>query len=864
MALAAGTKLGPYEVVGALGAGGMGEVYRARDPRLGREVAIKVLPAGYTDDSERLRRFGQEARAAAALNHPNILAVFDIGGQDGSPYIVSELLDGETLRDKLRGGPLPIRKAIDYALQIARGLAAAHEHGIYHRDLKPENIFVTRDGHVKILDFGLAKLTQPEAASMSSLAAQPTMESETGRGVLLGTMGYMSPEQVRGLPVDARSDLFSFGVVLYEMLSGRRAFHGKTTADTIGAILREEPPELTTTGRSISPLLDRIVRHCLEKDPAARFQSARDVEFDLESLSSISSAALPAVATAKSRKRWLVTAAAVAVLVLLATGLLVHRWSIRPPQPPQYHQLTFVRGLVTSARFGPDQHSVVYSSMASGLSGDLFLLTPDSLAPSSVGLKQTDISAISPTGEMLVIQQLRQIFAYARVGVLARAPLTGAAPRPILSDVQDADWGPDSQIAVAQLVGQHYRLEYPIGKVLYETAGYVSDVRVSPTGDLVAFADHPDLGDSSGTICVVDSGGHKRSLSGPQAAITGLAWSPSGNEVWFSGAEVGISDQLKAVDLSGHQRLVASAPGSLVLEDIARDGRVLVNHETRRTVSMALGPGQTQERDLTIVDWTLLGSISPDGRQVLLEEEGTGSQASYDIYVRPTDGSPPVRIGNGHPYDFSPDMKWALAMRSDCPTCEGRGQLFLIPLGPGEPQQVTHDSIDHNDPGFLPDGKSFFFTGVEPGHKARIYVQAIGAASPRAISPEGVSGSLATPDGKLVFGTSVFVALYPVDGQGQPRPVPGLHPDDAIVSVSPDGRSVLVEDNANHVALDIFRVDLASGRRELFKKIAPADPVGVSTYTVGYVGKVFTPDGKYYAYSYGRTLSELYAVDGLH
>src|SRR3954462_11162095 len=311
MPLAPGSKLGPYEILAGLGAGGMGEVYRAHDPRLGREVAIKILPAGSAGDSECMRRFEQEARATAALNHPNILAVFDIGSQDNSPYIVSELLEGETLRARLIGGPLPVRKAVDYAFQIVRGLATTHDHGILHRDLKPENIFITRDGHVKILDFGLAKLTMPEPGA-AGLSAEATIDSVTGRGVLLGTLGYMSPEQCRGAAVDARSDLFSFGAVLYEMLSGSRAFRGETTADTISSILKEEPPELTATGRDVPPMLERIVHHCLEKDPADRFQSARDIAFALEALSSASPGA-PATGSAapvetKPQKSWQVPA----------------------------------------------------------------------------------------------------------------------------------------------------------------------------------------------------------------------------------------------------------------------------------------------------------------------------------------------------------------------------------------------------------------------------------------------------------------------------------------------------------------------------------------------------------------------------
>ena len=284
MTLSAGAKLGPYEILAPLGAGGMGEVYRAKDPRLGREVAIKVLPATFSRDPDRLRRFEQEARAAGVLNHPNILAIHDIGTYDGSPYVVSELLEGETLRARLAGGALAPRKAISYALQIAHGLAAAHEKGIVHRDLKPENIFVTKDGRVKILDFGLAKLVEKEESSQ--ITNLPTAGTEPG--VVLGTVGYMSPEQARARPADPRSDIFSFGAILYEMLSGNRAFHGASVADTMGAILMKEPPELSQTNREVSPGLERVVRHCLEKDPEQRFHSAHDLAFDLEALSDVS------------------------------------------------------------------------------------------------------------------------------------------------------------------------------------------------------------------------------------------------------------------------------------------------------------------------------------------------------------------------------------------------------------------------------------------------------------------------------------------------------------------------------------------------------------------------------------------------
>src|ERR1700733_10998314 len=285
MALTSGSKLGPYEIQSPLGAGGMGEVYRARDARLNRDVAIKILPASFSADRERLTRFAQECRAAAALNHPNILSIFDIGDDPSAPYVVSELLEGETLRDRLRNGALTSHKAIDYAGQIARGLAAAHDKGIVHRDLKPENLFITHDGRVKILDFGLAKLTRPEASPEDDA----TLQALTEPGLVMGTVGYMSPEQVRGKAADYRSDIFAFGAILYEMISGERAFKGETPADTMSAILKDEPPELSETVRNVPPALERIVRHCLEKNPAQRFQSAGDLAFGLEALTDISS-----------------------------------------------------------------------------------------------------------------------------------------------------------------------------------------------------------------------------------------------------------------------------------------------------------------------------------------------------------------------------------------------------------------------------------------------------------------------------------------------------------------------------------------------------------------------------------------------
>ncbi|MGH9495373.1 MAG: hypothetical protein ACRD3B_10275, partial [Candidatus Sulfotelmatobacter sp.] len=637
-------------------------------------------------------------------------------------------------------------------------------------------------------------------------------------------------------------------------------------ADAISSILKEEPQDLSAAGRDVPPMLERIVHHCLEKESAARFQSASDIAFALEALSSISSSSSGSgsgateamssspIATPKSRNSWLVPALLGVIAVLLGAVALLFVRVNTPPEPPSYHQLTFARELIRSARFAPDQRTIVYTSAHVGSQTELFSLAPDSHAATSLGLKDADIESISPAGEMLLIQQRRDLGGNVLPGVLARASLSAATPRPVLSGVENADWGRDNQIAVARYVEGHFRVEYPIGHVLYEPAtGYLSNVRVSPKGDWVAFAEHPTFGDDAGNVAIVDSSGRKRAVSPHQSSIEGVNWAPSGREVWFTSAEQGFEFQVRATDLSGHTRVVDRIPGIPNLLDIAHDGHVLLDQTVGRVVSYARGPGQDQEHDVSVQNWSDAAAISPDGQQIVLNDEGASSSPDYDVYVRASNGAAPERVGNGLGYDFSPDMKWVLSSL----TLRTPRQLFLIPLGTGETKQITHDSIDRGRARFLPDGKSVVFAGIEPGHKSRIYVQAIDAGTARPISPEGVNGFVPTADGKFVFGISDSVALYPVDGQGAPRPVPGIHPDETIFSVSPDGRSVLVGLLGGY-SIDVTRVDLATSRREPFKKIGPIDPAGITM-----LDAVFTPDGKYYAYSCASALSQLYLVEGL-
>ncbi|MBI3664908.1 MAG: serine/threonine-protein kinase [Acidobacteria bacterium] len=854
--LAAGTLLGPYEILGHLGEGGMGEVYRAKDTRLGRKVAIKVLPRALATDPDRLLRFEQEARAVGMLNHPNILAIYDVRTYEGSPYLVSELLEGQTLHARLGGVSVGPRKAIEYALQVARGLAAAHDKGITHRDLKPENIFITRDGRVKILDFGLAKLTRPETQQGGPPTGTHPAAPRTEAGIVLGTVGYMSPEQVRGHIADHRSDIFNLGAILYEMCSGKRAFRGEEAAETMHAILKDEPPPIPVAHPTLSPALERIIRHCLEKDPENRFHSAHDIAFDLEALSGPSGQAALAWAPVRSRRFVLLLVAGLLSVLTLAVGLVIGQRLGKAPLPT-FHQLTFRRGTILSARFAPDGQTIVYGASWDGNPVELFSTRPESPDSRSLGFPGTEILAISSTGEMAISLE-RRVTGFIGAGTLARESLAGGASREILEDVQQADWGPaGANLAVVREVSGRSRLEFPIGKVLYETAGWISHARLSPKGDLIAFVDHPVQGDDGGAITIVDLAGKKSTLSRGWLSAQGLAWSPKGAEVWFTATRFGSSRALYAVSVNGRERAVARLAGMLTLHDISRDGRALLSRENRRRGLEVLPPGETKERDLSWLDSSLVRDISPDGKTVLFGESGEGGGATYAVYVRKTDGSPAVRIGEGSAQALSPDGKWVLSITSQ----SSSPQLVLFPTGPGESIPLERQGINYQAASWFPDGKRILIMGNEPGHPVRFYVHDLETGKLRAITPEGVAGPRVSvsPDGKLFAarGADGKLALYSVEG-GQPRAIPGLAPGDVPSQWSPDGRSLYVYQRTELPA-KVYRLDLATGRKELWKQFMPADPAGID----GLAPILRTPDGKSHVYSYTRQLSELYLVEGL-
>jgi serine/threonine protein kinase/Tol biopolymer transport system component len=845
-----GRVLGHYQIVAFLGAGGMGEVYRARDSRIGRDVAVKVLPPGIAAHPERLRLFEQEARAAGAINHPNILTIYDVGVQDGAPYVVYELLEGITLRDTLCKGALSRRKALDYARQIANGLAAAHDKGITHRDLKPENLFLTRDGRAKILDFGLAKLTLPES-SAGEETTETAPSSQNGSGSILGTPGYMAPEQLRGGVVDHRTDLFNLGAILFEMLTGQRPFRGRSTTEILNAVLNDDPPEIQETGGKLDPFLARLLRRCLEKNPNERIQSALDLGFDLEGF------LLPYQKAPGARWKKPGIGIAVAATALSLVVFFANRKLEGEHPSPTFRRLTYRAGVITGARFAPDGQSVIYSAAWDGKPVEAFTTRIGGPESRPLGLPSAGVLAASSAGELALSLGCELNWAECR-GTLARVPLAGGAPREVLEDVFYADWSPDAKnLAVVRAVDGRFRLEYPIGKVLYEAAGWITYPRLSPKGDRIAFLDHPTLGENDGSVSVVDLSGHKTTLSRGWKNLKGLAWSPMGDEVWFSADRMTRSQFVYAVTLSGKERLVLQAPGWMRLQEISHDGRVLLLQASPRSRIMCQPPGASTERDLSWFDWSTAADLSTDGKKLLFYEWGEGVGGNPTVYLRDTSGGDAIRLGAGRALALSPEGKWALALQAGPPPT-----LVLLPTGPGEEKRLAASGLkEYYSAAWFPRGKRILFVAAGSDAQPHSYIQDVDGGIARAIGNDTMQAVLISPDEKWLAGIDSVngYVLRPVDG-GEARPIRGALPGDDLIQWSADGRFIFVRAPGDS-PLEFVRVNLATGRREPWKRIEAADPVGLIGIQAAAVH--MTPDGKSYAYSYWKTLTELYLVDNL-
>ncbi len=836
----------------------MGEVYRARDTRLGREVAIKILPAALAKDGDRLRRFETEARAVAALNHPNILSIHDIGTDEGAPYLVSECLEGQTLRQELSGGALPLRRAVEYGTAIAQGLAAAHDKGIIHRDLKPENIFITRDGRVKILDFGLAKLARPADEGA-------TIDAElTSAGMVLGTVGYMSPEQVKGEAADARSDIFALGAILYEMLSGVRPFRRDTAAETMTAILKEDPPELSQTGKQISPAVERIVRRCLEKKPLQRFQSARDLAFNLEGVSGISSTGTSTVtAPAEVSKRLVPVAVGAILLALVAAGSWMLGRRAGTTSPPSYHQLTFERGLVYAARFAADGRSIYYSASWNGQPLQIYSTLPDGPESRPLNLINSTVFAVSPS-ELAISIGCTDRYIGTCESTLGLVPVAGGSPREVADHVLSADWTSESkEMAVIRAGGGRYRVEFPRGKVIYEGNRALGNLRISPDANAAAFSEFVGSDGDAGWVVAVDRNGKQLLRSQVFNSVEGLAWPASGHEVWVAAtASEGWSDTIFGLSLKGKQRIVLRLPGMLRLHDVAPDGRILLSKENWRSELRVRGEKDTTDPDLSWLDYATLSDLSEDGSQVAFDDWGEAAGLSDLSYVRKIDGSPATKLGAWSGLVLSPDGKVVLAAEAaqvaDSP-------LSLVPVGVGEVQRLNLGQPQVvGESGFMPDGKAIFFAR-DDGHGWRMYVLDLNGSSPRPVTPSISLGASShyeskqvSPDSKLVFARDLAGRgmMYPIAG-GEARAMPGWQPEDIWIRWSGDGRATYVYHDEKTSAT-VYRLEVATGKRERFATLAPGDPAGVTS-----VHRVrMTADGKTFAYSFFREQSDLFLVQG--
>jgi Tol biopolymer transport system component len=677
----------------------------------------------------------------------------------------------------------------------------------------------------------------------------------------MGTVGYMSPEQASGQNADYRSDQFSFGAIGYEMATGKKAFGRKTSAETLTAIIREDPEAISSLNPAVPAPVRWIIERCLAKDPDERFASTTDLARDLKSIrghlseASVATGSGSVAIAPRRRVPALAFAAVIGALAVLSGGLF-WQGKFRKPPTPIYRRMTFQKGFILSGRFVPGGETAVYSAAWDGNPMRLFSVRSESPESSALAQPDAGILAISASGEMAIALGSHIVDGFIPEGTLARVPFSGGAPREVLEKVQGADWTPDgTQLAVVREEGGQDRLEFPIGKPLFQTPGWIGNIRFSPKGDRIAFIEHPARFDDGGSVDVVDLAGHVRKLSEGWSTVQGLAWSADGGEAWFTAAKEGVARSIFAVTVRRSERLVARAPGTMTLLDIARDGRILMSEDRYRNALVVHAPGHA-DRDLSLLDYSTLRDVSRDGTLVLFDESGQGGGPNYSIYIRKADGSPAVRLGDGAASAFSPDSSWVIATTTHFPR-----QLVLLPTRTGQPQSLPVDPLDHSRASFFPDGKKIAFTGIEGEKPARLFVQDLSGGKPRPVSPEGVgqARALVSPDGKLLVAQAPDRSLrfYPADGSAS-RPIAGSSPGDWPANWSADGRFLYVN-RRGELPLRVFRIELATGRRELWKEISPADPSGFQD-----IGGFFSSaDTSVYAYGYFLQSSDLYQLEGL-
>jgi serine/threonine protein kinase/Tol biopolymer transport system component len=832
MTLANGTRLGPYEILGQLGAGGMGEVYRARDPRLGREVAVKVLPQAVADDPERQQRFETEARAAGALNHPNIVTLHDVGLSNGTPYLVTEILDGESLRELIQRGPVSTARATTLVIEIAQGLSAAHSKGIIHRDLKPENLFVLPDGRVKILDFGIAKLARAESSAHAETT--PVFASLTVAGTIMGTVSYMAPEQLRDRPVDQRADLFALGAIFHELLTGKQPFDGETAADRVTAILSHDPPPVPAGAEQDVPGIGAVVKRLLAKRPEGRFDSAGDLAFTLDLLSRRVQTSSKGGAQPES-------------------AVSTPRVSFRP--------LTFRDGEIGASRFAPDGQTVVYQAAFDGQPTDIYLSRLESPDARPLGLRGAHLQSVSSAAELAVTLRVRDLGGFVRVGTLARVPMVGGRPRELAENVVHAAWSPDGRtLAATRVSGGRFHLEAPLGTVVYETAGWIGHIDWSPDGTQIVFLDHPTAGSNGGCVRVVRPGEEACALTPHFDTLGRAVWRPDGREIWFTGFgdDGGVMEGIGAVTLDGRLRHIYSSSGLPIVSDIAANGDLLmiVSDTRMRMESSTRSEGAAGAVDLSWMDWTLLRDLSRDGSSVLFDETGAGAGPVPGVFIRSIDGSPAIRLSDGVCASMSPDGKYVLATDFRNPE-----NVLIVPVGPGQARLLPMGGLRVNFGDWMPDGRGLVLNGAGEDGRRHLYLMDLDSGAMRRLHDRRVIGQSLriSPDGTraLARTDSHRPAVFFLDGS-EPREFSDIDESWRPAGWAPDSSSFFIFGTSS-IPGPVMRVNVETGARDPWTEITPRMKSGVD----GINAVRLSADGERYACSYVSNLGVLCHVRGL-
>ena len=792
---------GRYRIERELGAGGMATVYLAEELKHDRMVAVKVLKPELAV-AIGAERFLAEIKTTANLQHPHILALHDSGEVNGTVYYVMPYVEGESLRDRLdREKQLPVDDALRIAGEVADALQYAHERGVIHRDIKPENILLQR-GHAVVADFGIA------------LAASRTGGSRmTETGMSLGTPTYMSPEQAMGSrEVDARTDVYSLGCVLYEMLIGEPPFVGPTAQSIVAKVVTELPKSMTAQRHTVPAHVDAAVQVALEKLAADRFASAGAFA---EALRTTGTSARIPVGARGTRERdgrrparlimgGLVVVAGVAGAFLLgrrAGGEGEPRMTV---QPRTYRALT-----IFNARYAANAESFVFSGAVNGNTPALYVVSKAFPEPRKISDSATHLLAVSSKDELAVLVKARYLHHRVFSGTLAQMPMAGGAAREIATDVHEADWSPDGTLlAIAREVGGKDRLEYPIGTVLYETSGYLSEIRVAPDGQRIAFNEHPEKIDDRGFVAVVDLARMHTALTPAYSTITGLGWKLDGKSLVFSGSKDGSLSQLEEVGLSGGVRPRRPGVGDATLVDIGRDGRELILR-TDALSRMWLKRGDAPARDISWLDRTFLPVLSADGSLLVFGDASNVAGASYATMQQRTDGANAVRLGEGGPMAISPDGQWVLSNAPSDPV-----RLMLFPVGAGTARRLDHGEFAAvTAGGFAANGTDFVVCGNEKGSAPKCYAGSVKGSAFRAFTSTTGRAFALSPDGSdVVIATADSGYRRIAVRDGSARAVAGIQSGEVVLRFSPDGKYLWVR-NPNALPVQVTRVDVNTGAR---------------------------------------------------